>query len=53
MSKFIFTFISVLFAGLFVALAGGIEWGTPVCGLISAFTIIAGLVLSGLVEGFK
>lgn len=52
MSKFILIFISVLFVGLFVALAGGVEWGTPVCGAISAFTIICGLVISGLVADF-
>lgn len=52
MSKFILTFISVLFAGLFIALAGGVEWGTTTCGAASALTIIGGLIISGLVADF-
>ncbi|HGW6103699.1 TPA: hypothetical protein ACNIQM_001827 [Citrobacter werkmanii] len=37
-----------LLLGFLIALAGGVEWGTPAAGAVAAVSAFAGLVLIGI-----
>ncbi|EFA4272498.1 TPA: hypothetical protein ACNRI4_001651 [Escherichia coli] len=49
--KFWITFLFVCLCGLFVLLAGGVEWGTLECGAGSGFTLLAAWVIAGVQSG--
>ena len=46
--RFAAGFSLVCGGGLFVALAGGVEWGTGECEFIAAITFITALFVGGL-----
>ncbi|EKG1134811.1 hypothetical protein ACVN7G_20155 [Escherichia coli] len=49
--KFWITFLFVCLCGLFVLLAGGVEWGTLECRAGSGFTLPAACVIAGVQSG--
>ncbi|EBB4095232.1 hypothetical protein CGF73_07045 [Salmonella enterica] len=49
LKRAVFIFVLICAMGLFSALAGGVQWGTPVAGIIAAITFLSAILFSGLV----
>lgn len=46
--EFVAIFLCLCLMGLFVCLAGGVHWATPVAGLMAAVVIVAALIVTGV-----
>ena len=49
---FFVTFGTISACGLFVGLAGGVEWGTVSCGIVAACTLATALIFGAAVADF-
>ncbi|ECH0824135.1 hypothetical protein FPD09_21335 [Salmonella enterica] len=49
LKRAVFIFVLICAMGLFNALAGGVQWGTPVAGIITAFTFFVATLVAGAV----
>ncbi|ENS0078544.1 hypothetical protein ACEXS9_001962 [Salmonella enterica] len=49
LKRAVFIFVLICAMGLFSALAGGVQWGTPVAGVITAFTFFVATLIAGIV----
>ncbi|ENS4525824.1 hypothetical protein ACE09S_003838 [Salmonella enterica] len=51
LKRAVFIFVLICLMGLISALAGGVQWGTPVAGIITAFTFFVATLVAGIVYG--
>ncbi|EMT0828622.1 hypothetical protein WMC13_004585 [Salmonella enterica] len=49
LKRAVFIFVLICAMGLFSALAGGVQWGTPVAGVITALTFFVATLIAGIV----
>ncbi|EAA8034735.1 hypothetical protein RS536_002907 [Salmonella enterica] len=49
LKRAVFIFVLICAMGLFSALASGVQWGTPVAGIITAFTFFVATLVAGAV----
>lgn len=49
LKRAVFIFVLICAMGLLSALAGGVQWGTPVAGIIAFFTFSIATLIAGIV----
>ncbi|EAP0827533.1 hypothetical protein DXO04_15315 [Salmonella enterica] len=49
LKRAVFIFVLICAMGLLSALAGGVQWGTPVAGIIAFFTFSVATLIAGIV----
>ncbi|EDQ6552921.1 hypothetical protein S675_001014 [Salmonella enterica subsp. enterica] len=48
LKRSVFIFVLICLMGLFCALAGGVQWGTPDAGITAAITFLGAILFAGL-----
>ncbi|EJX4185826.1 hypothetical protein ACGGXQ_004478 [Salmonella enterica] len=49
LKRAVFIFVLICLMGLFCALAGGVQWGTPAAGITAAITFLGAILFADLV----